>query len=75
MTIGTSDEVRFLQFAKDSYLTLFYENKIEIYVIDENLKEAKKKYAKAYNQPKGSSIFQVPQANDGVLNIFFTLPK
>jgi hypothetical protein len=67
--------VRFLQFVKDSHLAVFYEKKIEIYSIDENLKEAKKKYIKPYNQPEGASIFQVPQAYDGVLNIFFTLPK
>ena len=54
--------MRFIQFAKDSYLTLFYEKSIEIYYIDENLKQAKKKFSKPYNQPEGASIFQVPQA-------------
>jgi hypothetical protein len=43
--------VRFLQFPKDSYLAVFYDTKIEIYSIDESLKEAKKRYIKPYNQP------------------------
>jgi hypothetical protein len=75
VSVATSDEVRFIQFPKDTYLALFYESRIDIYIIDENLKVAKKKYTKAYNQPEGASIFQVPQAYDGVLNIFFTRPK
>jgi hypothetical protein len=44
-------------------------------MIDENVKEAKKIYIKAYDQPEGASIFQVPQAYDGVLNIFFIRAK
>jgi hypothetical protein len=75
VSVATSDEVRFIQFPKDTYLALFYENRIEIYMIEENVKEAKKIYIKAYNQPEGASIFQVPQAYDGVLNIFFIRAK
>lgn len=33
-TIKTSGHVRFIQFAKDSYLTLFYDNTIEIFYVD-----------------------------------------
>lgn len=67
--------MRFIQFAKESYLTLFYENSIEIYYIDETSNQAKKKISKPYNQPEGATIFQVPQAFEGVINIFFTQPK
>jgi len=39
------------------------------------LKIVKKKFSKQYNQPEEANIFQVPQAFEGVINMFFTQPK
>lgn len=48
---------------------------MEIYEIDETSKTSKKRLSKHYNQPEGAKLFEIPQAFEGVINMFFTQPK
>lgn len=49
--IKINDEVKFIQFAKDALLGLFYENRFDLYLIDDNLKTYKRTCTKPYGNP------------------------
>ncbi len=62
--------MQFIQFAKDSYLTVFYDKYFEVYILEDDGKLIKR-CQKSYGVGDMYKIFAVPQAVDSVLNIFF----
>lgn len=72
-TFKVMDEVKFIQFARDMLLAVFFQKGISFYAIDgEGSRQVSKKEFKV---EKEYELNQAAQCVEGVLNIFFTGPK
>lgn len=67
------EEVKILQFAKDSLLTVFHEKFVSFFIIDGiNSRQISRK---DYGVDKNYTLFQVAPCIDNTLNIFFEIPQ
>jgi hypothetical protein len=66
-------EIKFMQFIASDTIGLFYEDRFEIYSLNDSNKITKR-LDKPYAVQSGMRLFAVPQAIDHTVNMFFEEP-